>query len=330
MKEEKQMNILYCCDTNYAIPMTVSITSIFENNKDSSVTVYVFYSSLSEDQKQKLSALSQQYNKTISLIFIEEHYFKTAPTLRWTKEAYYRLLVTELLPQNLDRILYLDCDTIINKSLSTLFDFDLKNKYIAALKTEMEYKNFGPRLNLLNPGDYYQSGVLLFDFQKVKQILNYKESIKVIHSLGENLKVVDQDVINVMFYNKIASLPTIYNNDEITNFYRNNKLRILNYIDKKFTQDTVVFHYAAGKPWNNLFPGSCENIWYKYLKKSPYVFLYEQKYNNLYFKISRLGLFKYIYYIYGILTPYINNFFNFILPNSIYVKIRNIYRKKIK
>ena len=38
--------------------------------------------------------------------------------------TYYRLLIPELIP-NEDRILYLDCDIIVRKSLSDLYNRDL-------------------------------------------------------------------------------------------------------------------------------------------------------------------------------------------------------------
>src|ERR1035437_7017983 len=264
-KMKETMNILFACDTNYAMPLAVCITSVFENNKSNIIHVFVLYSSLTEKQKEIFNNLAKSYNQNISLIQVEEHYFSTAPTLRWSKEAYYRLLISELLPKNIDKLLYLDCDIIVNKPLNDLYDQDLGEYYISALRTEVKYTDFGKRLGLSPEGYYYQSGVILFNLKKCRSILSYEKASKILNELNEKIIAVDQDVMNVMFYGKIKDLDKKYNNDEITNYNRNNSDRFFNRLDKKIIDNTVIFHYAAGKPWNNLFSGSCEDIWYKYL-----------------------------------------------------------------
>ena len=121
----KQLNILFSCNEQYAVPLTVSITSIFENNKDSKITVYVLYSTLLDNQKKNLDTLAQQYNQNIILIQVESFFFKDSLELRWSKETYYRLLINELLPSDLERLLYLDCDIIINNDISKLYNINL-------------------------------------------------------------------------------------------------------------------------------------------------------------------------------------------------------------
>ncbi len=325
----QQMNILFCCDTNYAMPLTVSITSIFQNNIESHITVYVLYSSLSTIQINKLNELSIFFKQKIELIKVNENYFNTAPVLRWSKETYYRLLLTELLPNTIDKILYLDCDIIVNKPLNELFSLDFEGSSILALK---ESNSESPRKRLgLNPeGNYFQAGVLLFDVNKCRDSLNYENSISIINKLGDKLEVVDQDVINVMFDGKIKSFSKKFNNCEITNFNENNFNRFRNHIDKATLDETVILHYATGKPWNNLYAGSCEEIWYSYLKSSPYSELYTKKYNTLKYKLFRTGLFKILFYEYIHITPTVNKLAQQLFPNNTYIKLKNWYRKNIK
>ena len=325
MKET--LNILFSCNSGYAIPLTVSITSIFENHKEYPVAVYVLYSILTEEQKDILNNLAKSYRQTIHLIPVADHYFDTAPTLRWTKETYYRLLIQELLPKTLGRILYLDCDIIVHKSLNDLFKINLDNYSLAALP---EIKSFRERLGLSKKGQYFQAGVIVFDTHKTKGILTYENSIAVLKSIGGRLIAVDQDVINVMFDGKIKAIDEKFNNCNVTNFYHNNIYRILNSIPKEKLDDTVIFHYSAGKPWNNMFSGSAEQIWYTYLKLSPYKYLYYEKYSRLKYKILRSGICKIIFYTYTQITPTIDSFMKTFFSKDAYIKIKNYYRTHIK
>ena len=251
------------------------------------------------------------------------------PVLRWTKETYYRLLINEKIPNNINRILYFDCDIIVNKNLSELYNFNLEDYYIGALHEGNDAANRS-RLGLNLPGFYYQCGVILIDLEKSRQILNYNSSIGIIEKIKDSMIAVDQDVVNVMFDSKIKELKEKFNNCKITNYYGNNLNRLFNNVNKYIFNETVVFHYATGKPWNNLYPGSCEKLWYKYLKLSPYSYLYNEKFNNIKYKIIRTGIFKILFFEYIHLTPYINNFFLKLMPTKVYYKMKKFYRNKIK
>lgn len=324
------MNILFACDTNYVIPLTVCITSIFENNKDSNICVYVLYSTMTTKQKDVLRELATQYGQKINPIEIEPHYFSKAPALRWSKETYYRLLVNEVLPNNLDRVLYLDCDIIVNKSLKDFYNSDFEDNYMVARNEKEQEKQSRTRLELSKEGKYFQAGVILFNLKKCRGYLSYESSSKVIEDLGDRLLIVDQDVANVMFDGHIKDMEQKFNNWEIANFNKSNLNRFFNYTNKIDLENTIVIHYSTGKPWNNLYSGSCEDIWYKYLKLSPYKELYDSKFNKLKYKIIRLGFFKLLFFKYIDITPLINKVALTLFPRGLYQKLKAFYRKNIK
>lgn len=324
LKNKNKMNILLCCNENYAIPLTVCMTSILENNRSTSINFYVFYSSLQEEQKNKVSDLVKKYGQNIDLIQIDNHYFSKAPTMRWSKETYYRLLMCDILPPNTDRLLYLDCDTIVNASILDFYNTDLKDKYMCALKEEIN-QGFRAKLNLDPKGDYYQGGIILFDFKKTKEILSYKKSLEILSNIGDRLIAVDQDITNILFDGKILAIDKKFNNSEITSFQG------LNIPDKdRIIRKTCIFHYATGKPWNNLYSGACEDIWYKYLLLSPYKEIYYAKFNKLKYWILRTKLVKRLFYKYIKITPHINNMTKKIFPASLYISLKETYRKYIK
>lgn len=326
---QTEMNILFCCDTNYAMPLTVSVASIFENNKEYRINIYIFYSSLTDLQQKKLIELSNLYNQKINFVKVDTEYFKSAPVFRWSKETYYRLLLVDLLPNTVEKVLYLDCDIIVDKPLDDLFNIDFETYSILALE-ETNFLSPRKRLGLESQGKYFQAGVLLFNIDKCKGILNYENSLNIINNLGSKLEVVDQDVINVMFDGKIKSIDRKFNNCEITNFNGNNSNRFFNHTDQSLIDETIVFHYATGKPWNKIYSGSCENIWYKYLRLSPYSFLYDSKYNTLKYRLLRSGISKVLFYEYIHITPYINKISSKLLSPKTYSTLKNWYRKNIK
>lgn len=339
-KDNERIHILFSTNSGYAMPMTVSITSIFENNKkanegksvnaeDRDITVHVFFSDLTDDQKERLSALADQYGQKINLVHIADHYFADTPALRWSKETYYRLLICDILPADINRIIYLDCDIVVNKDIRELYDMNMEGQSLAMYPEHQSAEAFSKRLGLKSQ-KYFQAGVILFDMEKVRPILSYSSSLKTLEAIGEKLVAVDQDVVNLMFDGKIASLPKKFNNCDVTNFNGSAVSRLFNRAGRDEIANATVFHFATGKPWNNLYSGSAEQVWYEYLKLSPYKNLYEEKYSGFKYKLLRTGIIKTFFFSYIYLTPIINGIAASLFPKGLYQRMRRFYRAYIK
>src|SRR3989442_9584076 len=83
---------------------------------------------------------------------------------------WYRLFLPELLPE-VDRILYLDIDTIVADSLTPLLELDLSSFYVGAV-TNVFQPNHVRRpaaLGLAGPEVYFNSGVLLFNLGEMRR-----------------------------------------------------------------------------------------------------------------------------------------------------------------
>ncbi|MFA6341137.1 MAG: glycosyltransferase family 8 protein [Candidatus Paceibacterota bacterium] len=324
------MNILFTCDSNYVMPLSVCLTSLFENNAKNDISVYVLHSGFEGKDERSLADMASKYGQKINLIRVNGSYFAEAPALRWSKETYYRLLISELLPKDLDRLLYLDMDMVINKPLNDLYDIDLGECSLGASCEKLDHSAIRRRVGLDAKGLYFQAGVLLFDVKKTRKVLSYDSAMEVIRSLGKNLLIVDQDVINVLFDGKIKLIDKKFNNFDITNFDHSNVERFFNHTDGKELDETYIFHYSCSKPWNNMFSGACENLWYKYLKLSPYADLYEKKFNTLKYRMFRTGIMKLFFYKYIDVTPFINKMSAKMLSPKLYDSFKKFYRKNVK
>src|SRR5690606_25786620 len=82
--------------------------------------------------------------------------------------------------------------------------------------------------------------------------------------------------------------------------------------------DVAIIHYAQGKPWNKMYSGRLEEVWYRYLQLSPYAYLYNRKYNTLGYHLLRTDMSKKILFWYIHLTPIINRLALSLLPSQYY------------
>lgn len=109
---------------------------------------------------------------------------------------YYRLLAPHLLPENLNRILYLDPDILVINSLRPLWDLDLKGHLFAAASHTgiTEFANSVNRLRLRTNSNYYNSGVLLMDLSRCRKEIVPKDIFAYAEKHKADLFLPDQDI----------------------------------------------------------------------------------------------------------------------------------------
>lgn len=206
------MNVLYTCDDNYVWLMGISTISLFENNSNiKDLEVYLLGQNISSKSKEILANIAEKYNRKITIIDVPKFNIpESLVSARWPLSAYTRLFSGLLLPKFIDRILYLDCDTIVKGDLSDLEQLDLHNYIAFAVKdcvSGMYKKNIG--LNKAEP--YFNAGVILFNLNELRKV-DINEKIECyMKQYRKLINYADQDVLNGMFVDKIAKLPPEYN-----------------------------------------------------------------------------------------------------------------------
>ena len=167
------MNILYTVNDKFVPQLAAGICSVCENNREEDlIHFYVFSLGIQEENKGKLETLVQRYDRSISIIEIQDmsNYLDFEfDTLGWNNVILARLFMDKILPTNVERIIYLDGDTIVRGTLHEIWNFDLKNK---TLGMSIEPTVDTQRKNALGLRSeyYHNSGVLLVDLKRWREI----------------------------------------------------------------------------------------------------------------------------------------------------------------
>ena len=184
-----KISIAYAPDDNYVNQTVVSMKSALEHNEQ--VEFIIMYSKLSAESMQKLGAVGG----SLRLIKMDESQFADLTLSKWvTVQAWFRIKLPDLC-KDLDKVLYLDCDTLIRGNLDELFSLDLTNKYLAGVKDVWGVSKYVKRLDMKS-GVYVNSGMLLFncDYCRKEHFFD-----KVVDFAKNNAKIIefcDQDSIN--------------------------------------------------------------------------------------------------------------------------------------
>lgn len=133
------MNIVYHASDSFAKVTGTSIVSIFENNKDiDEINVYVIEKNFTEDNKKKMEQLADKYNRRIIFIPMpdinkSEHLHLKKIKEKWIFDSYCRLFLDKLLPEEVEKVLYLDGDVLNTGSLKELWSLDMGESSAAAV-----------------------------------------------------------------------------------------------------------------------------------------------------------------------------------------------------
>lgn len=184
-------------------------------------------------------------------------------------EMYYRIFATELLPESLARILWLDADIITIKSLETLYYLDLHGYSIAACghreKSESEKiinSSACQRLKLDSDTVYFNSGVLLMDLDKIRKNFDKASTLDLIFKMEKDLENPDQDILNILYQHDVLVLDKDSYNYQVHYDWESNN-------EKANIQDsTVIVHYVGpAKPWKpTTYHFTYEFYWKYYLE----------------------------------------------------------------
>lgn len=213
-----KMTAVYFSSNLFAEPCGVSIASLFENNKDfDKITVYIVEDKISEENKNRFDALAKQYGREIEFIsmpdpkvFFDDERF----TLSSLGHTFGRMIVGQLLPENVGKVLCMDSDMLVIDSLQELWTTDLKEYYLAGVDSAPGTAMMEKTLKI-EPGTLYcNGGLFLINLDKVRKDKierKYVQYIKDVFDSGDSLGAYEEEVMNKCCYPRVYRLNPRYN-----------------------------------------------------------------------------------------------------------------------
>lgn len=273
--DKKEINLVLITDSRYVPTTMTSMLSAIQNKCPSSIyNYYIVTENATESDRKSLMSLKQLAPDTVNINIIE----RPEPDLPYEnmqrflqyKVGMHKIYLPEIL-QNLDKVIYMDGDTIVLKDLRELYDIDVSDVYAAVAKDGIYYRfsKEMAEMGLDKRGFYFNSGVMLYNLDKQRRD-------NIVEKLVEYIKTHedfygDQDVLNMVFGNKLKLMSYRYNC--ISTFFEADDLNFLStYYGEPLPKETfyiyenaTVIHYAGDKPWDqNYKPWFLKELWYRY------------------------------------------------------------------
>lgn len=260
------INITFCVNDAFARYITVTIKSIAENNRGSRIHIHILTDGISEKNRCRISEVSNGYdNMSLNIYIVDDSPLYGLCTGRWTKYAWYRLLIPATLPSNIGRVLYLDADTLVVDDLSKLFNIDITGSSIAGIRDEVSFNgNTYHRLGYEAEKLYVNSGVLLMNLDYWRGHCTADTIISWALDNRGRLLFPDQDAINFVCMDSKLLLPFRYN---VMQNHLENECYYAAYSEQIMDSvcNPAIIHYGDRKPWSKTVrPHTMLSEWLKY------------------------------------------------------------------
>lgn len=210
-----KLDILYGCDSNYAPYTGVSMLSLFESNKDvEEITVYLAAMNFSAENLEKFTLLARQYNRNLIILdtAAAQKKMKTYQCKGWNGSlaTWLRFFVLDQIPDDVEKLLWLDSDTIVMNGLSELAELQMGQSPVAAVCDSVCFwERF--RLGITEEEPYFNAGVILFNLPYWKEHQTLNSMMVYLPQYIKHYTANDQDLLNDYFRGRILKLPQIYN-----------------------------------------------------------------------------------------------------------------------
>lgn len=272
------MDIALCHDNNYAPYSSVVIASIIDHNPEEEITFHLLHTDLTAERCAIIKSWVESFKgKKVCFYQMKKESFADFPIDEHTYldyGAYIRLYLGECLKQ-IDKVLYLDCDVIVNGSLCELWNTDISDYAVAGVRDRInDYIRVYNRLDYQMCEGYINSGMMLINLKRWREDDFFKKAQQLACEKGASvLKNHDQDIINAIYHGQILMLPFRYN---LLEYYLYVEEWL--YLDRKYYPEIIdacknpaIIHFCMPqKPWHYECINPFKELYYKYRKKTPW------------------------------------------------------------
>lgn len=275
-------NIMTSCDDNLIPYVAVALTAMAQNLKDANVDFFFLHSRVSKNNIEMLKALCTELDN--GKIRFHEVLVPNAGVYSelakygngWAGEAYYSLCAHLLLPEDIDRVLYLDAgDAMVIGDIGSYYNYDFQGKSLVV--TGIRYKLKEGSLELFDEGDLgdwkeglpgilrgiFNSGSYMMNLDKMRKdersLADYQYLVEMLKKLfpdkSKNIYWGDQGLLSAAFVGDVR----YYGFPQIRNLWYMPYNFCLWYYDRMNVQpdySPAIIHFAgtAFKPWNGIYP----------------------------------------------------------------------------
>jgi lipopolysaccharide biosynthesis glycosyltransferase len=269
------MHVALTFDDNYWAPAYAVMRSVcLATKRRQEVTFHLFVEGVSAAHRTDLERIPTEFGARLAFYDLTQDaalgrtYAGMRQSRRFPRIVAARLLIDRFLPAEVERVVYLDCDTLVLAPIERLFDHDLGGLPIAAvrepfglhIKMGRDMRRKQEMFDAAEP--YFNSGVMLIDVARYAaadipaQIAGFEQ-----RGILKRL-YYDQDILNLVFAGRWHELEWRFNVLEGHEAHHAMGVHIVHYSDRRRP-----WHLFSSVPFHRTYRHVMTNeLFYRYAR----------------------------------------------------------------
>jgi hypothetical protein len=253
----QEIPVVLCFDANFVNYAAVATFSAFTNSK-AKLKVYWIIPSEAESTTIPIKEILSQKGVDISIHVVDVDYFNEWKEGVHIKRAtYLRLLIPDAL--SIPKIIYLDCDLIVQADLSELFEMQMGSKEVGGVHDPV-----GEKFSLMSKqeGDkYINAGVMIMNLESLRKNYFLEKCFKIYTTFTNEITFNDQCIINKYSEGQKLLIDSSWNYC----FFICHNLTLSPKAALKKLPRAKILHFAGAiKPWSENCPPHLADCWWRY------------------------------------------------------------------
>jgi len=240
--------IVFACDEHYAMPLAAALRSLVETNRSAwPLDIHLLSGTFSEKNLKSVFDSLPNGAATIRRVEVDLRLFaEFSNSLPYcSKTTYARLLIPQLFPDSVSRVLYLDSDLLVLGKLAPLWQMDLDGAVVGAVLDDWLdalIKCGDPRAkDIPRVKDYFNAGVLLIDLDRWREESISERTLDYLKR-RHHAYYADQDALNFACDGRWKIL------DRRWNYQDHRRVRIADIPQEQMPE--IVHFVTEKKPWD--------------------------------------------------------------------------------
>lgn len=284
--EHHSVPVFFAANDAYSPMFAACLQSLLTHtSKENNYDIVLISTDISQQNKRALASMTAPY-PNVSLRFYHPGILLSRYQLKANEhisvETYYRFLIQSIVPEY-SKVLYLDCDMIIQDDVAILYNTDLTGYMLGAVHDadflgqintvgSDQFRYASQDLGMQDPYNYFQAGALLLNEDEMRRAHTTDEWLTF---ASTNYRYNDQDVLNKYCEGRVLFLDMAWNLLTDCDHFR---------VDKVISQAPAdiwdeyqaarrhprIIHYAGfKKPWYCPTEDMAHEFW-RYLRETEY------------------------------------------------------------
>lgn len=281
----KPLYVLYQANDYYAPYLGISLLSLLDHNKHmQEIRIFIIDDGITEANRRKIEQTAADFGRSVTYLdtvipqkLLEEAH---APKFRGNYATYFKLFVLDELPEEVDRIIYVDSDTIIRGAFDDILTFDFHGCALAMVPA-IYHNKYRAKVGISEEDTTYNAGIMAFDLKtwrsnacRQRLIRGMEDAALLSFAPDQSLaiRVLQKDLAQLPLRFNFSTLYSLFTYKDISKMFQCKEAEMFTQedIDEAY-RNIAVYHFIelqVGKPWERDSVHPKKFLWKEYYDKS--------------------------------------------------------------